>query len=178
MPKGKGGGVMARLGFVTGSTRGEADRLLAGVVARLQARGWPLAGVVQHNTGCEGACDMDLAILGRAEVVRISQSLGPGSSGCRLDPQGLEAAVGLVGPMLAGARLLVVNKFGKAEAEGRGFRPLIGEALAAGIPVLVAVSALNRPAFEDFAGDLAEPLPAREAALLAWCDAAAALAPG
>lgn len=167
---------MSGLAYVMGGGRGEGDRLLAEVAVRLAARGWPLAGVVQINTdrGGDALCDMDLSVLGRAERVRISQRLGPGSSGCRLDPDGLETAVGLVAATLVqGPRLMIVNKFGKAEVEGRGFRPLIGEALAAGIPVLTGVKAVNLDGFRAFAGGFETPLAAEIDAILRWCEAVA-----
>ena len=160
------------LATISGRERGETDRLLAALAATLEAEGWPLAGVVQVNSGKPGAkhCDMDLRVLGRAEVIRISQNLGEESSGCRLDPEGLAQAVGLVeGRLQAGPKLLILNKFGKAEIEGRGFRTVIGEALAQGIPVVMGVKGLNRAGFEDFAGDLAEDLPCNLDAVLEWC---------
>lgn len=167
------------LGYITTEGRGATDRLLADVAARLRADGWQLAGAVQVNgPPVEGrACDMDLHVLAGAEVVRISQNLGALSRGCRLDPTGLEQAVGLVEAALHGVpqpRLLIVNKFGKQEAEGRGFRPVIGQALAAGLPVLTAVNATNALRFEDFAGGLAVPVAEDVEAVLRWCRAAAA----
>jgi hypothetical protein len=166
---------MSGLAYVIGGARGEGDRLLAEVAAALAARGWPLAGVVQINTDRgDSPCDMDLSVLGLGRTVRISQSLGPHSQGCRLDPEGLETAVGLVAGTLArGPRLMIVNKFGKAEVEGRGFRPLIGEALAAGIPVLTGVRAVNLEGFRAFAGGFEEALEGQVSAILRWCDAVA-----
>jgi Protein of unknown function (DUF2478). len=121
---------------------------------------------------------MDLQVLGRTEVVRISQNLGDESSGCRLDPDGLETAVGLVEATLAGGpRLLILNKFGKAEIEGRGFRSLIGQALEQGIPVLMGLKALNRDGFEAFAEGMAEALPADLEAILGWCREIATIEP-
>jgi hypothetical protein len=117
---------------------------------------------------------MDVRVLPKGPIIRISQSLGPGARGCRLDPEGLERAVGLVSQSLSGLPdLLVVNKFGKHEAEGRGFRPLIGEAMLAGIPVLTAVNATNEAAFLTFSDGLAQQLPADLPSLLAWYDALA-----
>ncbi len=167
---------MTALAYVTKDGRGASDRLLAEVAARLDARGWPLAGVVQLNVDVRDSdlCDMHLRILRSDRQVCISQSLGVGSTGCRLNPQGLAEAVGLVEPLLADARLLIVNKFGKAESEGDGFRDLIGQALGQGIPVLTAVNALNRAAFDAFAGGMAEALPGDLDAILDWCDTAAA----
>ena len=68
-----------------------------------------------------------------------------------------------------GADLVIVNKFGKQECYGQGFRHFIAEALARGIPVLLSVPAGQLPDFQDFAGDLAEPVA--PAAILDWCRA-------
>ena len=162
------------LGYVTGTGRGEVDSLLRDVADRLQAEGWPLAGAVQYNveTGPESKCHMDLQVLSGTERVRISQDLGALPRGCRLDPQGLERVVGLVSAGLQrGAALLLVNKFGKQELEGRGFRPVIGEALSSGVPVLVAINHGNLDAFLGFAGDLGEALTQDADAIADWCRA-------
>lgn len=160
------------LGYVIGAERGAVDELLAKVAAHLTARGWPLAGVVQINseTGTQTRCDMDLHVLTLDTRVRISQRLGPMARGCRLDPQGLEEAVGLVERALErGPRLLLINKFGKAELEGRGFRPVIGRALAAGVPVLTAVNQANLAGFESFSAGMGTPLDPQARAVIDWC---------
>lgn len=162
------------LGYVIGARRGAVDALMAEVAQALQAEGLPLAGVIQLNTetGPASRCDMDLVVLSGGARVRISQSLGPMARGCRLDPQGLEAAVGMVEAALdAAPALLMVNKFGKAELEGRGFRPVIGRALAEGMPVLTAVNAANLDGFTRFAEGLGTPLPPDAPQVLAWCRA-------
>lgn len=167
---------MTALAYVMGEGRGTTDRLLADIAARLEARGWPLAGVVQHNTEAAGQvkCDMDLQVLGRPDRVRISQRLGAAALGCRLDPEGLETAVAMVERALsAETRLLIVNKFGKTEVEGRGVRSLIGEALAQGVPVLVGLKPENLPGFMAFAEGFAHPLPAEPGAIIDWCNALA-----
>lgn len=163
-----------RIGSVFQPDRGATDMLLSAVAARLMAAGLRVAGAVQTNSGCEVSprCDMDLAILPDGPVIRISQSLGAASQGCRLDAGALEQAVLEVGTRLAGAKILLINKFGKHESEGRGFRTLIAEALDQGIPVLIGINSQNRIAFTDFAGDMAEPLPAELDAIVDWCLAA------
>ncbi|WP_212525500.1 DUF2478 domain-containing protein [Actibacterium sp. MT2.3-13A] len=169
------------LGYVVADGRGAADLLIREVAERMMAEGVPLAGAVQVNLDTDPArkCDMDLHILSRDRVVRISQNLGALARGCRLDPDGLESAVGLVAAALAEhPDLLIVNKYGKQEIDGRGFRPLVGEALAAGIPVLTAVNRDNVERFLEFAEDLAEPLPNDAQAIYAWCMAQRALAAG
>lgn len=113
---------------------------------------------------------MDLHVLAADRIVRISQNLGSLAKGCRLDPSGLEQAVGMVEAALdAEPRLLIVNKFGKQEIDGRGFRPVIGRALAAGVPVLTAVNSANLPGFRTFADEMAEPLALDFDAILGWC---------
>ncbi|APX22925.1 MAG: DUF2478 domain-containing protein [Rhodobacteraceae bacterium] len=162
------------LGYVVPQGRGASDVLIREVAARLRDGGVRLAGAVQINveTGPDTKCMMDLHVLSGFDVVRISQNLGALSRGCRLDPDGLERAVGLVSASLRdGAALLIVNKFGKQEADGRGFRPVIGEALAAGIPVLTAVGPSNVEAFLSFAEGLAEELPEDASAIETWCRA-------
>ena len=159
------------LGYVTVAGPGAADALLRAVAARLETAGVALAGAVQSSAEvAQGKPHMDLRILPDGPVVRISQSLGALSAGCRLDPGGLERAVALVERALeTHPQLLIVNKFGKQEVEGRGFRPVIGAALTAGIPVLVAVSRDNLAGFRAFAEDMAEALPPETGAVLDWC---------
>ena len=152
-----------RLGYVSLPAPGAADRLLSAIAADLAAGGLQLAGAVQHSleTGSGSARpEMWLRVLGTAEALAISQRLGTGARGCTLDADGLERAVALAAGGLAGADLLIVNKFGKQESLGRGFRPLIAEALMAGIPVLTAVRPDYLPAFRDFAGGMETALPA------------------
>ncbi|MCB1340775.1 MAG: DUF2478 domain-containing protein [Pseudooceanicola sp.] len=159
------------IAYTMAGSRGGTDLLLAGLAMRLAAKGLRVVGVVQINSDCgpDRPCDMDVRVLPLGPDLRISQSLGPGARGCRLDPEALETAVGLVQASLnTGADLLIVNKFGKHECEGRGFRPVIAEAAALGLPVIVGLNATNRAAFLDFAGDLATELPPDEDALVHW----------
>lgn len=161
------------LGYVVKTGQGAGDALLAAVVAELTARGVALSGVVQSNYvfDPDRHCHMDLTVLGNGPVVRISQDRGRHARGCRLDPEGLALAVGHVEATLdsGGAALLVVNKFGKAELDGEGFRETIGKALLAGIPVLTTVAPGHLPAFLDYAGDLGFALTSDADAIIAWC---------
>ena len=160
------------LGYVTSTDRGGADAVLSALAARAQAQGWPVAGVVQVNTDAprQRRCDMDLAVLGTAQRIRISQRLGEHARGCRLDYDGLEQAVVAVQAQLSGARLLIINKFGKSEAEGRGCRLVIAQAVAAGIPVVVGLKADNCADFMGFAGNFAHALPLDANAILHWAE--------
>jgi hypothetical protein len=70
------------------------------------------------------------------------------------------------------AAIMLVNKFGKQEAEGGGFREVIGRALIAGIPVLTTVSEGHLAAFLSFAEGMATEVPPNVDAAIAWCLAA------
>lgn len=160
------------LGVIVYENSMGADGLLAQAATSLAAQGYRLGGTVQSSVHRPGRrkCDMYLRDLLSGEEILISLDRGNEARGCRLDPDAF-ARVSLWGEraLAAGVDLLVVNKFGKEETLGRGLRPLIAEALIAGIPVVLAVSSLNLPDLEAFAGEAVERLPARQEAILAWC---------
>ncbi|WP_114966938.1 DUF2478 domain-containing protein [Alkalilacustris brevis] len=158
------------LAFLQQDGRGMTDALLAAAVKQIQAARLALAGTVQSNPerADRDKCDMDLHVLPDGPVLRISQDLGRAARGCRLDLSALTTAVAETERHLPQAQLLVVNKFGKQEAGGRGFAPLIGEAMSRGIPVLVGVNPLNRSAFDTFTGGMAQPLPADPGLIADW----------
>ena len=162
------------LGYISmNGSPGEADLLLTALAADLGQRGVRLAGAVQSNIdlGPDCSCEMELRILGdHGPTVRASQNLGSGSEGCRLDAGALETAVARVQSVLAaGADLVILNKFAKQEAFGRGFRDVIAAALDQGVPVLTYVPEGYEAAFAEFAGDFARKLDHGGAG--AWCAA-------
>ena len=83
------------IAYIMSDNHGDTDGVLVEAARRLRSRGLRVAGLVQVNTGCEqeGSCDMDVRVLPEGPLIRISQSLGPGAKGCRLDPGALERAV-------------------------------------------------------------------------------------
>ncbi|WP_108503252.1 DUF2478 domain-containing protein [Paracoccus indicus] len=162
--------MLAWFGLDESAAPGAADRLIADLARDLQARGMRIAGAVQtnHDLGPDCACDMDMQVIGdQTAPVRISQSLGAGASGCRLDTGALEEVVARTAPTLPGAELVIIPKFGRQEAMGRGFYSLIAQAAADGQPVVLYVPRQQRAAFIDFAGDLAVELPPE--AVTDWC---------
>jgi hypothetical protein len=160
-----------QIAHVTAPGRGETNRLLARAAQVLAGDGLRLAGTVQTDTETPRSplCDMDVLVLPDGPTLRISTSLGPGASGCRLDPAGLEDSVALtLAGVERGPDLVIINKFGKQEAAGRGFRDAIGAAMVADIPVLVGVNEANRPALDDFCEGAAERLEPSLDAVLDW----------
>ena len=160
------------IAFTMAPGRGDTDLVLNAVADQLIARGYRPCGTVQINSERPdaGPCDMDVKVLPDGPVIRISQTLGSGSRGCRLDPNALETAVANVAASISQADFLIVNKFGKHEAEGRGFRTLIADALMRDMPVLVGLNTLNAPAFMEFCDGLAEELPAHCGSLVKWLE--------
>lgn len=138
-----------------------ADGALRRMVRRLEAMGLRLAGVVQCDEPRAGrvGCDMSLEELMSGETIAISQDRGPLARGCRLDVGELLRATQLVAAALEQRPdMLVLNKFGKTEAEGGGFRDLIAQAVESSVPVLIAVPYRNLDQWRAFAGDLAREL--------------------
>ena len=151
--------------------RGDTDFLLHRLAQDLIAKGHKAAGTVQINSEREGVgpCDMDVKVLPDGPVLRISQQLGHASKGCRLDPDALETAVGIVEAQLqSGVEVLIINKFGKHEAEGRGFRSAIAKAVSLDIPILVGTNKLNQQAFLEFTDGMAVRLDPDIATLSDW----------
>ncbi|CAM8629448.1 Protein of unknown function DUF2478 [Paracoccaceae bacterium] len=164
------------IAYVTLPGRGATDALIAETVARLRATGLRLSGTVQIDVprADRSLCDMELTVLPNGPVFRINQDRGEAARGCRLDSGALEEAVVEVADRMTGAEVLVVNKFGKLEAQGRGYVPLIAEALARDMAVLVGVNALNLPDLLGFCDGMATALPADPDAVATWATTAAA----
>ena len=136
-----------------------------------QKLGYPAVPIRPANLESLYLDAFDVLVLPDGPKISISQGLGTQARGCRLDVGALEKAVGLARAEFdKGADLLIVNKFGKHEAEGRGFRELIADALAADIPVLVGLNALNQQAFDQFVGDMAKGLTPQLQAVLNWVE--------
>lgn len=153
---------------------GDVDTLLREVAENLRARGQRIQGVLQVRGAETGDChcsDMDLQIIGSDRRFRISQPLGPGSRGCRLNPGALaESAAFLESSLTTATELLILNRFGRGESEGKGFRDLIGAAITAEVPVLTALRPAYAKAWAAFGAEMACELPADRGAILAWFD--------
>ena len=148
------------------------DELLRRAADRLRADRVGLAGTLQENTGgAEGQCSaMTLIDLASQRRFGISQDLGSQAEGCRLDAQGLSEIGALLDrPFDQHVELLILNRFGTAEAEGGGLRSVFARAIEGGIPVLTAVRPPYTEAWAQFHGGLATDLPPDLDRVLAWC---------
>ncbi|KAB2749107.1 MULTISPECIES: DUF2478 domain-containing protein [Brucella] len=149
------------------------DQLLAGVAHRARQAGLRVAGFLQHRESNTDECCRDIEIehIGTGVTQIISQSLGSGSKGCRLDPAALADVAGsLLAELDSGADMLILNRFGKGETEGHGFRSIIEIAYARQIPVLTVVRETYVEGWNDFAGDCGVLLAPDSQATLGWFD--------
>ncbi|MGA2893681.1 MAG: DUF2478 domain-containing protein [Xanthobacteraceae bacterium] len=152
----------------------DINAVLRGVVKRLRERGVIVGGVLQELGVGLDECSAPLNIVdirtGRAE--RITQDRGLGSRGCKLDPRGLAAISHCITDAVdAGADLVIINKFGKAESEGDGLRSCIEDAIVAGVPILTSVREPYIAAWNLYHGGLATELPPQVEAIVRWHDA-------
>lgn len=161
--------LLASIRFESGQ---DIDGLLEDIVFAQIAAGAKVHGVLQSRGRSKGEChcaDMDLRTIGTDQVFRISQPLGSGSVGCRLDPGALaECSAYLQRQISDGCDLLVLNRFGKGESEGQGFRELISVAMASGISVLTSMRSIYVTPFEAFAEELGVVLPFDKVAVDCW----------
>lgn len=159
-----------RLGYINLTDGDELDKCLSQLVTLFEEAGMKPSGAIHapYKSANRSKCDMDLQILPDGPILRISQNLGEHASGCRLDSAALEAATAEAASRANGASVLIVNKFGKHEAEGRGFVSMIIDAMERDIPVIIGVNNINLEAFLSFADGCAEILPADPNYIANW----------
>ncbi len=143
------------------------------VVTRGRSRKLRLAGVLQHPA-CEDPvhrCDVVLEDLVSGERTELFERRGRGARGCRLDVAALTDITARIERALQhDPDLLVLNKFGKVEAEGGGLVDPIAMAIDRGISVIIGVPSRNLVAWRAFAGDLAVELAADSDAVTDWLE--------
>lgn len=148
----------------------DGSTILASFALGLRAGGANIGGLVQRTAHSEaGKRAVMLIDLRTGASFRISQDLGPLSTACSLDPQGLaEASAVLRREMAAGVDLLVVNQFGEMEAAGGGLVAETFEAASRGIPLLTSLATCHRAAWEAATEGAGEMLDSSPEALKAW----------
>ena len=163
---------LSQIGLVVYDDGLLGDALIARCAAALAASGYRLGGVVQSNAHRRGRrrCDMYVKDLLGGDEVKISLDRGNEARGCRLDPDAFARIDAWIKRAVhERVDLLIINKFGKEEAHGRGLRPVIAEALMAEIPLVIGVSIRNLSEFQTFVGGAATRLRPDIEAVTAWC---------
>jgi Protein of unknown function (DUF2478) len=162
--------LVRKIAVVQGVPSAQVQQLFQTLVERWQPSVC-LAGVIAEDHGlADRACSAGfLRSLGDGERFPIFQDLGPGAQTCHLVGDGaVTAAAAVRRDIVGGCDLVVLNKFGKLEAEGGGLRDAFGAAIEAGIPVLTSVSAKFVTAWESFAAPLFVVVPDDANHIEAW----------
>lgn len=146
----------------------DMDALLLDLARELQSRGLRVRGLcMTYPDAKEGqpdcACSMVLLDLATGDTYLVSQPMGRDSKACRGDPQGFARASQVLRRALQEQPDLVIcNRFGEMEADGRGFSAELLDLLAEGIPLLTAVNPRYQEAWQRFTGGAAVQPPRRE----------------
>ena len=147
----------------------DPDAVLRDFAAKLNARGIRAVGMVQAGQCADSS--LSAVLVHNGETILLAQDFDPTASGCRLDLGRLQHAGARVAEALeAGADLLIVNRFGKRERDGKGLGHLVERARDADVPVVIAVSSQRFEDWVRFAGGMSVKLRCDRAALEAWWD--------
>lgn len=146
----------------------DPDEILRDFAAALNGRGFRAVGLVQLGHHCVDA-SLSAMLVHTGEELPLFQDLGSCSAGCRLDVgRLLGAGQQIAGAIDAGADLLIVNRFGRQEREGKGLAYLVERALSADIPVVIAVPSHRFADWIKFADGMSVKLHCDRESLDAW----------
>ncbi|MBI5132983.1 MAG: DUF2478 domain-containing protein [Rhodopseudomonas palustris] len=136
-----------------------ACRMISDLGYRLRDAGVAVAGIVPYHATRDGTprCDMEVEELASRIILQLAEDQTPQSTGCRVDPAAMQDAAALIASAFQKCpELLIVNKFGKLEADGGGLGDVITEAVDLGIPVVVGVPERHIKRWREFTNGLAE----------------------
>nr|WP_271574139.1 DUF2478 domain-containing protein [Bradyrhizobium sp. CCBAU 11361] len=136
-------------------------------------QGVRIGGIMQRHSRRANGTHVMLAIdVATGQEISISQPLGSGAMSCNLDTNGLaEAAVVVSQALRNKTDLLVISKFAKQEAAGRGLRLELVDAITRGVPVLTAVPNNCLADWRTFTAGVGTLLPCdRQFLEQWWCD--------
>ena len=150
----------------------DPDRLLREFAADLNAGGYRAVGLVQLGHHCVDAPKLSAMLVHTGEELPLFQNLGACASGCRLDVgQLLDAGAQVASAIDQGADLVIVNRFGRQEREGKGLAYLIERALSVDIPVVIAVPSHGFADWIKFVNGMSVKLHCNRDSLDAWWNA-------
>jgi Protein of unknown function (DUF2478) len=148
----------------------DPDGLLTAFAGDLCRSGRRVVGVTQVGRSCRSENPrLGAVVLPERELVPLAEDMRTCAAGCRLDAAQLAGvATRLCDAITDGSDLVIINRFGRTEAQGRGLADLIVRALDADIPVLVAVPEHRFAALIKFSDGMNVRLACRRDALDRW----------
>lgn len=148
------------------------DAALADAVKWLRGAGLRPRGLLQEGEAGRTSCRPSLFLndIGTGRRIQIFERRGVSARGCRLDSSGLAEAAGWLRDAIeTRPDVLFINRFGRRESEGKGLLDEIGAAVAADIPIVIAIGAALLPAWRAFAGEEGTALAADPRQIGSWC---------
>jgi hypothetical protein len=153
----------------------DPDQILREFASDLKASGYRAVGLVQLGHHCTDTPKLSAMLVHTGEELPLFQNLGACSTDCRLDVgQLLDAGAQVASAIDQGADLVIVNRFGRQEREGKGLSYLVEHALSADIPVVIAVPSHRFADWIRFADGMSVKLRCNRGALDAWWNAVSA----
>lgn len=152
-----------------------ADEFLYAFIQDLQAQDKNILGVIQAHPEVSYAYGSQMGIvdLSTGAYLSIAQDLGKHNTSCCLDAEAVSnASTILQAARMQNPDLLIVNRFGKLEAEGEGFADEMLEIMSEGTPMLTVVAERFLPQWREFTGGLAAEIAPDAAALHHWYEQA------
>ena len=160
----------APVGVLLYDTTIEIDPIVAAAVIAMRGLGLTVGGLRQRfgQPLGNGKRAMWLEDIATGKTIRLDRPRGPGATACILDPDALARAACMLLHGSAGADVVLVNRFGNAEAEGRGMRSEIASIICSGTPVLIPVRFSLLPDLEGFLGCPAHLVLPTATAIAGW----------
>lgn len=146
------------IGAIIHDSAETADQTLQPFIQYLQEQGQVVLGVVQAPEEVSFAYRTQMGIinLSNGEFTSIAQDLGEHNTSCCLDSEAVSnASIILKQARALNPDLIVVNRFGKLEAEGEGFADEMLEIMSTGMPMLTVVASRFLEPWRAFSGGLA-----------------------
>lgn len=149
-----------------------AEEIIDAVVRELQQDGRQVVGFCQRQAddgNSQARCRVELQSIRTGQHHAMTQQLGSGSISCNVDPEAIELlAVALCNELSESVDLVVINRFGKRESQGAGFRSVIEAAMELQLPVLTVVKDTWQDNWRDYGGEWVSVLPADFNTVMHW----------
>jgi hypothetical protein len=163
----------AKVGVLLYDKALEVDAILAASIDLIRAQGLSVAGLLQRfgERLPNGKRSMWVEDISTGQTIRLDQPRGPGAVACMLDPDALARAACLLQRAAgSGADVVVVSRFGNAEADGSGMRAEIAEAICSGAAVVIPLRYWLLNDLEGFLGGPASLLLPSPVAIADWAE--------
>ena len=148
-----------------------ADEFLYAFIQDLQSQEKTILGVIQAHPEVSFAYGSQMGIidLSSGAYISIAQDLGKHNTSCCIDAEAISNSSRILqSARMQNPDLIIVNRFGKLEAEGTGFADEMLEIMSEGLPLLTVVSERFLPMWREFSGGLATEIAPDSTALHQW----------